>query len=125
MAPVVTMPQEVRDIVRGYYHAWTGGNLELARFFLADELDFQGTIDTFRAADSFIDALGGFQRMLKGITLLREFYSAGGAMLLYDCITDSPAGTIRSAEYFAVSGGKIIEIKLVFDATLLREVIGR
>ncbi len=46
-------------------------------------------------------------------------------MLLYDCLTDSPAGTIRTAEYFGVSAGKISEIRLVFDATLLREVIGR
>ncbi len=124
-ASVVTMPHEVRDVVRGYHHAWTSGNLELARFFLADQLDFQGSIDTFTAADDFIEALGKFHRILRGIRLLKEFYSAGGAMLLYDCLTDSPAGTIRTAEYFGVSAGKISEIRLVFDATLLREVIGR
>ena len=122
MATVMTMPQDVRDIVRGYYHAWTSGNFELARFFLADELDFQGSMDTFHGADSFVDALGEFQRRLKSIRLLKEFYSAGGGMLLYDCITDSPAGTIRTAEYCGVAAGKIFEIRLVFDATLLRQV---
>lgn len=125
MPSVVTMPHEVRDIVKGYYHAWTSGNLELARFFLADQLDFQGSIDTFKTADNFMDALSEFHRMLKGVRLLKEFYSSGGAMLLYDCITDSSAGTIRTAEYFGVSDRKIFEIRLVFDATLLRPVMGR
>jgi len=124
-ASVVTMPHEVRDVVRGYYHAWTSGNLELARFFLADQLDFQGSIDTFTSADDFIEALGEFHPILKGIHLLKEFYSGGGAMLLYDCLTDSPAGRIRTAEYFGVSDRKIFEIRLVFDATLLRQIIGR
>ncbi len=125
MASAVTLPNEVRDIVRGYYHAWTSGNIEIARFFLADRLHFQGSIDTFHTADAFVVALGTFHRMLKSTCLLKEFYSAGGAMLLYDCVTDSPAGAIRTAEYFGVSGGKIFEIKLVFDATLLRQVMGR
>lgn len=122
---VVAMPSEVRDVVKGYYLAWTSGNLELARFFLADQLDFQGSVNTFCSADTFIEALSAFHEKLKSTRLLKEFYSPGGAMLLYDCITDSPAGTIRIAEYFGVSDRKIFEIRLVFDPTLLRQVMGR
>jgi hypothetical protein len=99
--------------------------LELARCVLDDLLDVQGSIDTFRSADTFIAAVQAFRGMLSGTRLLKEFYCPSGAMLLYDCITDSPAGTIRFAEYFGVSAGKISEIRLVFDATLLRQVLGR
>ena len=70
-------------------------------------------------------ALGALHEMLKSVYLLKEFYSVGGAMLLYDCVTDTPAGTIRTAEYFGVSAGKIFEIKLVFDATHLRQIMDR
>jgi hypothetical protein len=34
-------------------------------------------------------------------------------------------GTIRSVQYFGVSTGKICEIKLVFDATHLRQIMAR
>jgi hypothetical protein len=125
MTATVMMQNEVRDIVKGYYHAWSSGNLEVARFFLADDLDFQGSIDRFHTADAFIATLGAFHRKLSCTRLLKEFYAPNGAMLLYDCVTDSPAGTIRTAEYFGVSSGKIFEIRLVFDATLLRQSMQR
>ncbi len=116
---------EIRDIVKGYYLAWTSGNLRYGRSFLADALDFQGSINTFHDADSFVDALGKFYAMLRKTELLKEFYSPSGAMLLYDCVTDSPARRIRTAEYFGVCAGKIFEIRLVFDATRLRPIMGR
>jgi hypothetical protein len=47
-----------------------------------------------------------------------------GAALLYDCDTISPAGVIRTAEFFTVKDGKIKSIRLVFDATELRKLMG-
>jgi hypothetical protein len=35
--------------------------------------------------------------MLTRVDLLQEFYTDDAAALLYDCVTDSPAGTIRTA----------------------------
>ncbi len=121
----VTPSSDVRDIVRGYFHAWTSGEIEVARHFLSDRLDFRGSIDTFESADRFVGALRQFQKMLKSTSLLKEFYSPGAGMLLYDCVTNTPAGTIRTAEYFGVREGRIFEILLVFDATKLRQIMGR
>jgi hypothetical protein len=116
----VTYNHSIPDVVRGYYHAWTSGNLTYARTFLCDALDFEGSIDTFHSANQLIAALQGFHRMLKSVRLLKEFYSQDGAMLLYDCIMDF--GTIRTAEYLGVTEGKISEIRAVFDATELRKM---
>jgi hypothetical protein len=44
--------------------------------------------------------------------------------LLYDCDTLSPAGVIRTAEFFTVADGKIKSIRLVFDTTELRKRMG-
>ncbi len=121
----MTPVNEVRDIVRGYFGAWTSGNLELARYFLANPLDFQGSIDTFDNADKVLESLRAFHGMLKNVCFLKEFYAPGAAMLLYDCLTDTPAGTIRTAEYSCVCGWQIAEIRLVFDASKLRGIMGR
>ena len=115
---------DAKQVVTNYHNAWTGGDMAAARTYLADDLDFKGSIDTFRRADDFIAALTMFQKMLKGVHLLQSFFSETGAALLYDCDTMSPAGVLRTAEFFTVGGGKIKSIRLVFDATELRKLMG-
>ena len=112
-----------KQVVINYHNAWTSGNVEAARVYLADDLDFQGSIDTFSKADGFIVALTMFQKMLRRVNLIYSFYSENGAALLYDCDTMSPAGVLRTAEFFTVRDGKIKSIRLVFDATELRKLI--
>jgi hypothetical protein len=111
---------ETRQLIETYHGAWTAGDFRKARTCLVDNLDFKGSIDTFSNADDFIAALTGFMQMVKSVKLQKSFYDAGGAALLYDCDTASPAGVIRTAEFFTVSDNRISAIRLVFDATALR-----
>jgi len=115
---------DTKQIVTNYHNAWSSGDMETARAYLADDLDFQGSIDTFRRADDFIATLTMFQKMLRKIDLIQSFFSESGAALLYDCDTMSPAGVIRTAEFFTITDGKIKSIRLVFDATGLRKLMG-
>jgi len=112
-----------RQLIETYHNAWTSGDFATARACLADDLDFKGSIDTFHKADDFVTALKQFQGMLRKVTLLKYFHEQDGAALLYDCDTASPAGMIRSAEFFTIKGGKISEIRLVFDASELRKMM--
>jgi len=113
----------ITQVITNYHNSWTSGDMEAARTYLADNLDFQGSIDTFCRADDFVNALTAFQKMLIGVTLIYSFYSDTGAALLYDCETMSPAGVIRTAEFFTVTDDKINTIRLVFDATELRKLM--
>ena len=112
-----------REIVTKYHDAWTSGDVKTARSYLADDVEFQGSIDTFHGADDFIVELSSFQKMLRGVKLIQSFFSETGAALLYDCDTMGPAGIIRTAEFFSIEGGKIKSIMLVFDATELRKLM--
>jgi ketosteroid isomerase-like protein len=114
---------DTRQLIETYHQAWTAGDIAKARACLADDLDFQGSIQTFQKADDFTAALAQFQTMLRGVTLLQSYFSESGAALLYDCHTASPAGVIRTAEFFTVQDGKITQIRLVFDATELRKLM--
>ena len=115
--------EATRKIVEGYSSAWASGDLDTARGFLADDLQFRGSIDNFNDADSLISALSVFLNILKSVNVLNAFYDENEAILMYDCVTDSPAGTIRTVEYFKVEDGKIKEIKLIFDASELRKLM--
>jgi hypothetical protein len=111
------------NVVRIYHDSWTQRDMTTARSCLSDDLDFQGPIDTFSSADDFIATLTGFAQMLTRVDLLQEFYTDEAAALLYDCVTDTPAGSIRTAEFFGLRDGKIASIRLVFDASELRQVM--
>jgi hypothetical protein len=111
-----------RQLIETYHQAWTTGDFVAARACLADNLDFQGSINTFSKADDFIAALTEFKQMLTAVILLNSFYDNQSAALLYDCDSASPAGNIRTAEFFTVSNNKISAIRLVFDATELRKI---
>jgi hypothetical protein len=51
-----------------------GRDMQTARLYLTDDLDFQGSIDTFRKADDFIAALTMFQKMLRRVNLIQSFF---------------------------------------------------
>ena len=115
---------DTRQLIETYHKAWTAGDFTTARRCLADHLDFKGSIDQFQKADDFIEALKGFQSMLRGVSVLKRHFDQNGAALLYDCDTVTPAGVIRTAEFFTTDNGKISEIRLVFDASELRKLMG-
>lgn len=114
---------DTRQLIEKYHQAWTSGDFVTAHACLADNLDFQGSIDTFSKSEDFIVALTQFTQMVKGVTLLNSFYDNQSAALLYDCDSATPAGIIRTAEFFTVSNNKITAIRLVFDATELRKLM--
>ncbi|MFZ2632492.1 MAG: nuclear transport factor 2 family protein [Desulfosalsimonadaceae bacterium] len=114
---------DTQKLIETYHNAWTTGDFVAARRCLSDDLDFRGSIDTFHKADDFIGALKGFQGMLKGVKILKSFFDPDGAALLYDCDTVTPAGVIRTAEFFSITNGKISEIRLVFDSSELRKLM--
>jgi len=53
----MSQAERTREIVRDYSEAWRNGDMDRARTLLADELDFEGSIDRFIAADPFMTAL--------------------------------------------------------------------
>jgi hypothetical protein len=113
-----------KDAVQSYHAAWTSGDLDRARGFLADGLDFQGSIDRFTGADGFVASLAQFVQMVERVELIAELYGDREAALLYECVTRSPAGVIRTAEFFRLDDdGRIGAIRLVFDATELRKLM--
>ena len=55
---------------------------------------------------------------------IRELISSGDeACVVYDFVTDTPAGAIRSVEWLRFEGERIHDIRLLFDATRWPEVV--
>ena len=114
----------VEKVIERYTEAWTRGDLQKARTFLADDLRFEGSMFSFSNADDLIAVVQGFPDILERVDIHRRLFDDRGGVLLYDCVTTGPAGVIRHAEFFDVEDGKITQIRLVFDATELRKLFG-
>lgn len=105
-------------VVRAYHRAWSGGDFEAAGRLLADGLELDVPINTYRTKADFLEAVRRTRQMTSAIDMLAEFGSDREALLLYDLAL--PFGALRVAEHFAVSDGRITKIRHVHDTAALR-----
>lgn len=106
-------------VAREYHDAWTSNDFAHARTLLADDLQTEVPLDTYRDAGDFAQALTAFGSMVTGVRLLAEFGANDEAMLLYD-LDVTQLGPLRVAEHFTIANGQITRIRHVHDTATLR-----
>jgi ketosteroid isomerase-like protein len=114
---------ETRRVVENFFAAWTSRNAREARALLADDLEYSGPLNSYRSADELLPPLMKFAAMLHGARVVDLIVERNKAALLYDCELSAPVGTLRTASFQRVEGGKIREYRQAFDATELRRVL--
>ncbi len=105
-----------RDVVDRYFKAWTRRDFATARKALRDDLDFRGPIDTFHRADDYAAATQQLAGIIKTVDLRKVFVDGQDVCLIYDMVTNTPAGTAPIAEWYHVDGDQISAIRVFFDA---------
>ena len=103
-----------------YHAAWTSGDFARARALLAERLEVEVPVNDYPTVDAFGAALEAFGSSATDVRLLSALGGDGEATLLYDM--DVPGlPTMRVAEHFTVSGGRIARLRQVHDTHALRE----
>ena len=92
---------------------------------LHDDLAFYGPIDTFNQADDYLAASKRLANIIQRIDVKKVFVDGNDVCVLYDMVTNTPAGTAFIAEWYQVSGGKIAALHAVFDARPFAALFGR
>ena len=105
-----------REIVESYRAALAQGDFATARTLMQDTMTFQGPLDTFSTADQYLEAARKLASIIQRIDLKKEFVDGEDVCVLYDMVTNTPAGTAFIAEWYQVKNGKIANIKVLFDA---------
>lgn len=103
-------------IVSDYQLAIGKGDFNSARKLLRDNLSFYGPIDTFHSPDPYLESLKKLHHIIERIDVKRVFADGNDVCVLYDMVTNTPAGTAFIAEWYRVEGDQIAEIRVVFDA---------
>lgn len=110
-------------VVRRYYEILRAGPEAFETHdllaILDPELDFEGPIAGRRVgAEPFARGVAGFVGAARSLELLEQVYSGEHAATLYDA--ELPGGAVRFAEFIHVVGGRIVSLRLLYDAALYR-----
>lgn len=103
------------DIVRAYHAALGERDFETARGLLKDDLRFEGPFETFDRADDYLSALTRLWGIVERIEIRHRSSSGNATVVLYDMVTQTPAGTQLICEWSRVEDGRIAWIRTVFD----------
>jgi len=105
-----------RDIVLGYQRALGSNDWAAARRFLKDSMTFKGPIAAYDRPEPYLEDLKKLHPMIRGVEMKKTFVDGDDVCLLYDMITNTPAGTAFISEWYHVEGEKIASLRVVFDA---------
>jgi ketosteroid isomerase-like protein len=106
---------DASDVAEDFFDAWTSKDLERARSLLSDDVSFQGPIDSFSDADSYIASLRQLSGIVSGADKQKVFVDGDDVCVIYDLKT-APVPSSRTCEWYRVRDGKIVWVSVVFDA---------
>jgi hypothetical protein len=104
------------EVVESYRAALESGNFGAARKLMQDDMIFQGPLDTFTTADQFLTVRKELASIIQRIDVKKTFVDGDDVCVLYEMVTNTPAGTAFIAEWYQVKEGKITATRAVFDA---------
>jgi hypothetical protein len=103
------------QVAEDFFAAWTSRDFARARALLHDDLSFEGPIDSFSDADSYLQSLQGLSEIITGVDKRKVFVDGEDVCVIYDMHT-APVPDARIAEWYTVRAGKIGSMSVVFDA---------
>lgn len=105
-----------RSVAERFQKAWTSGDFDSARGLLHDDVSFEGPIDSFDKADDYIEALRGLSKIVKATETQKVFVDRNDVCVVYNLVTNTPAGTSPTVEWYHLRDGKISSLRVYFDA---------
>jgi SnoaL-like domain len=106
---------DAAQVAEGFFDAWTGKDFERARALLHDDVAFEGPIDSFSDADSYVASLKQLSGIVTGAEKQKVFVDGDDVCVIYDLKT-APIPSSRTCEWYRVSGDKIESVSVIFDA---------
>ena len=114
-----------KEIVEKYKEAVGRKDFVAARKLLHDDLAFQGPIETLNKADDYVASISKLAHIIQRTAVKKVFADDNDVCMLYDMVTDTPAGTAFIVEWYQVRGDKIGSLRSVFDARPFAAMFGR
>jgi ketosteroid isomerase-like protein len=102
-------------VAEDFFDAWTSKDFERARTLVHDDLSFEGPIDRFSDADSYLASLQQLSQIVTGVEKQKVFVDGDDVCVIYDLKT-APVPSSRICEWYRLRDGRIASVSVVFDA---------
>ena len=117
------MGDTIRQRVIEYNKAFGERRLDALREMLHPGIEFDGTAKPTRGRDDYMQGLPLLVSVLVRNDIREVIVEGDRAFVLYDFVTDTPAGAVLSGELITIQDGLIRKITLLFDHRRWPEVI--
>ena len=117
------MGDTIRQRVIEYNKAFGERRLDALREMLHPDIEFDGTAKPTRGRDDYMQGLPLLVSVLVRNDIREVIVEGDRAFVLYDFVTDTPAGAVLSGELITIQDGLIRKITLLFDHRRWPEVI--
>lgn len=111
------MPRtDVGSVAVTSLRAWTTGDFATARSLLHEDITFAGPLGVAEGVEAYLGGLRNFARLVRSAEVHRVIADGDDVCIVYDLVTDTPAGTIPTAGWYQIRDGKIASVRAFFDA---------
>jgi hypothetical protein len=118
------MAKDIRRLAVEYNRAFGEGRLDDVAKMLHPDVEFDGTANPTHGREAYMRGLPRLVSVLERNDLKDVIVDGDKAFILYDFITDTPAGAVLSGELVTFDAdGLITRITLLFDHRRWPEVV--
>ncbi len=104
------------DVALKYFDHWSRKDYEGSARYLDENLSFKGPIDTFNNAKDYLNAISRLGQIVMEVRKQKTFIDGKDVCIVYELVTNTPAGTVPCAEWIHSDHGKVKSIQVFFDA---------
>ena len=103
------------DVAGFWTKSWTNDDRLAVRKLLAPDVEVEWNLDAPVDDEELVRILHKIAVFADSVSVVARTPAADGAALVYELV--APFGTARMIEFLAVTDGRIIEVRQVYDVT--------
>src|SRR3954469_4490442 len=103
------------DVVGFWTRSWTSDDPAAVRRLLAPDAEIEWNLDAPVDDEELVQVQHRIAAFADRVELVTQTVAEDGAALVYDLV--APFGTARMVEFLSVAGGRITEVRQVYDVT--------
>jgi hypothetical protein len=109
------MSTDTKTLALAYLDAVAKQQYDKLEALLAPDLKFRGPVTTRSSAADYIGGLKRLAAVHVGNKVKRVFADGDEVCVIYDFVTNTPAGALATIEWLKFEGGRIQSIDLYYD----------
>jgi hypothetical protein len=103
------------DVVGFWTRSWTSDDRAAVRRLLAPDAEVEWNLDAPVDDEELVQVQHRIAVFADAVTVVERTTAEDGVTLVYDL--EAPFGTARMVEFLTVAGGRVTEVRQVYDVT--------